>query len=651
MEVVRASFKTRDQMSVDELFGNFHNLRAITYSSGLDFMLKVLSDFEDAEVVFGSRTVLDQSLATIMSFQRELIGQMALPKNAKRLSERIDNETLRLFVTRDMRSHEKLFLLEGDAHTRVIMGSANFSASAFHERQREVVTVFDDDPAAWDYYLKRYESLRDICSNHLDPKLLKEVTEDKEHLDDHPDDLPVIAKIDSDTIVIDETEPKEFKEELVFVADVRGHEKEIRRYAPSPKCKKGITVIKPKSIVTMMNRVHEFRQQFKLQRQEMPVLDLDYERGTLTFNGEKQDLNPAGDQIERDIKCLVGYIDSLADLFHGHVGQTQFNFWKFACWYFGSIFAARMRYEANLDNYEVTNIPVIGIMYGDSNAGKSTFTRLLARLMCGKRVELSPSKAFTYKNLADLRANCKGLPIHIDDLTRDQWNRHSENIVKDDRYGMNNPPLLLNYPAICISTNNVPSLKPEISKRVVACKVSARIDRDVGSRMTKRVNTMFNSCGNALFCEFVRTMLPRIEDMVDQMRAEDNDYFPDLFALSSSTLCEIADKYLEKRPAWMREVAFDDYFGDKAISQSAVDHVRRAWLSDPKAFSCNERENKLVWSLPEGASVWELHRVADELPAHLDAKVTGRSLVMNLSDARELFGQTFKRSLWKRIVG
>jgi hypothetical protein len=54
---------------------------------------------------------------------------------------------------------------------------------------------------------------------------------------------------------------------------------------------------------------------------------------------------------------------------------------------------------------------------------------------------------------------------------------------------------------------------------------------------------------------------------------------------------------------------------------------------------------------PEGGPIYQLGWIRDELPVQLDADVSGRSLVMNLAEARVLFGLDFKRPWFKRLFG
>ena len=58
-------------------------------------------------------------------------------------------------------------MLEGDAGTRVITGSANFSERAFSGAQNESYVCFDDDPDAWEHFNAAYEKIRDKSTTSI----------------------------------------------------------------------------------------------------------------------------------------------------------------------------------------------------------------------------------------------------------------------------------------------------------------------------------------------------------------------------------------------------------------------------------------------------------------------------------------------------
>ena len=74
------------------------------------------------------------------------------------MCERMEAEELRLYVSRDIKAHEKVFCLRAkDGRTRVVTGSANMSTPAFCGIQRENITYYDD-AEAYKWYKNRFDS-------------------------------------------------------------------------------------------------------------------------------------------------------------------------------------------------------------------------------------------------------------------------------------------------------------------------------------------------------------------------------------------------------------------------------------------------------------------------------------------------------------
>ena len=112
-------------------------------------MLVRLADrLDDLEIVFGSESILSrehlalaQASQTIQSYgfpdalvdQKALVEALArlLGRTGQRLLERVAEGSLRFRLLRGRPSHEKLYLLAGQAGRRVITGSANLSIAAF----------------------------------------------------------------------------------------------------------------------------------------------------------------------------------------------------------------------------------------------------------------------------------------------------------------------------------------------------------------------------------------------------------------------------------------------------------------------------------------------------------------------------------------
>ena len=84
----------------------------------------------------------------------------------------------------------------------------------------------------------------------------------------------------------------------------------------------------------------------------------------------------------------------------------------------------------------VTLFPVVGVIYGESNGGKSTFLKMLSKLMCNAKIPLNATSDVTAKNIENLKRGCEGVPLNIDDLDRTQFQNHVGKIIKDDEWGI-----------------------------------------------------------------------------------------------------------------------------------------------------------------------------------------------------------------------
>lgn len=464
LKVVKAVYTDTVETNWEDLFDGFDRLYAITFSSGIEFVNKVINKFSYAEVVFGCEKIIANDIAAIMSVQIDSVQRLAKSKSAGNLANRLNDGSLQLYVSRDTKSHEKIFILESadHKHVRVITGSANMSASAFYGIQRENIVCFDDE-AAFAHYKILFDTFKETCSDNV----------------------------------------------------------------------------------------------------------------------------------------------SYTKLF-----------------------------------------PLFGVMYGDSNGGKTTFIKFLVKLMCNETVKMNTTEDFTATKIDGLKRVCEGLPINIDDLAKTQFQSHSERIIKNDGWGVSER--LINYPAVSITSNKITSLTKDLSKRAIICRIGAKIDNERGAKNSKRVNESMSELTTAFYGEYVRRMLVCIDEMTTEMRENANgkEYFPDIFYASSSVIADIFRACKIDLPVYAHILSYDDYMGDKSIGRAAIEKIELAWQADPNKFRVDKKKNRLIYSYPQDGPWYELKYIADELPNSLEAEISGgNQLVMNYEQAQELFGIKFRRWL------
>jgi hypothetical protein len=642
LHVVKARFIEEAKLNWRDLFEGFNELHGITYSSGIEFMEKIIDMFDHVEMIFGCEDLVDSDLAAVMAMETKSVELIAKSKCSKKISEKIDEGRLVVSVSRDTKSHEKVFVLKShDGRTRVITGSANMSASAFCGMQREDIVCFDDKEA-YDYYKTRFDMFQQNCADNVNQELLLALGENQDYVRDNIDEIPIIKTIEKKKMIILETNDNDNETEII--ADIKGLEAEMKPLIPKQQKEKGKLVLTGEFTRAFSRKYHEQTTVKKEKAKKLPKLHVDYENEKLFFNDKEMELNPTSEQINSDIKCLGNYMSSLS-AFYGDWKQSQKDYYQFMNWYFASLFMPYLRYVGSKNNYEVTPFPVYGIIYGDSNGGKSTFIKLLSKLMCGIKIPMNSSNDFTSGNIESLKRACEGLPINVDDLAKAQYDAHYEKVIKDDAWGIAEG--FINYPAVTISTNKIAAFKSDISKRTVMCFIGSTLDKEAGAKNSKRINESMRQAKTALYCEYVRRMLSQVIEMAENMKIAGADYFPDILNVSSLVLKEIFEQYSEVLPDYITELSYSDYFGDKAIGRNAMRKIIVAWDNDKKNFVIDRKRNTLTYTYEDSNRTYELKYVQQELPPILEAKVVGSSIVMNLEKAEKIFAMSFKKRFWK----
>jgi hypothetical protein len=130
LTVFQAELLGRDKATWPEMFTGFDTLKAITFSSSLEFLLSLTATFTDMEVIFGSESILSKEhlvlthasqtvqgygFADALADQKALIEALGrlLGRTGEALLDRITAGSLRFRLLRGKPSHEKLYLLSG----------------------------------------------------------------------------------------------------------------------------------------------------------------------------------------------------------------------------------------------------------------------------------------------------------------------------------------------------------------------------------------------------------------------------------------------------------------------------------------------------------------------------------------------------------
>lgn len=647
LTIARAHVDSVEATSWQDLFSGFETLRAITYSSDPTFLCKVVSLFERAEVVFGCPDVIapafkDAVSMGVASATTALEDLRQAPAVARKLAEGIKAGHLSLLALRGRIGHSKLYLLEDETagRRRVIVGSANLSRVAFSGRQQEEIIVFDDDESAWNYYLARWQEAETDAADEIRAELIDRAIA-TEGTDTLVPSLPVMEGLIERKITIAEppTDTETVKElnKLVYPSEqVTRLGKALAAAKPKPEKADGRIIYTPKFAEKWMRQFAAAKQRQRTDPKpiSIPKLVCDIETGTVTLNGKDVTADLNAKEVTADARALATVMDGVA-AFSGPAEESQNEFWKFLVWWFAQTTFPALRQRAETTDHSLMLFPIHAILYGASNAGKTTFCRLLARLLTGKDAPAFPTREFTALKAQAVQAQGAGLPLYVDDLPtkgQSRW-KYFEEAVKNGTWGLGQTAGT--YASLAVSSNDLKALESAVSKRTVCCRVDATLDKVTGVRQAKTISRAMDTVTGALFRRWFTDTAPEWSRMWEEMGADDDQYLPDAFALTSASLATVIEDSVGPRP-WAKKVRYDDYFGTKVLSRKALRHLRDAWDTNRASFEIDPKRNSVKYTFPEKMDKWSVREIRTELPEALVTSNGGDYIIMDLKVLSDL---------------
>ncbi len=556
-----------------DLFAGYTTLKAITFSSSMEFLLRLAEQFEDMEVVLGSERILTrQHLALAQAsqavqdygFADALVDQKALTealgrllgRSGRNLLDRVAAGSLRFRLLRGRPSHEKLYLLSGPNGNRVLTGSANISVAAFEGRQQEIHVAFDG-LAAWSVFENYYE--RDWKDSvPVEPDALVTERAGGERVARESalalEEVPIVRVLKAGLALVDapaRAMPPGFATDALRTAATLGAE---LKDLVLPKDKNGATIVNAASVLRVL-RNHRARPVGDPAEDRIPRAEIDVATGLVHLDGAvwlRPDERIPPTEIERDARLIVDYIASFLSFFGNSAGAVEV-YWAFLVWLYAAPLAPHLRQAAIPAGIDPWVYPVYAVLYGHSSGGKTLFTRIAARSMFGFE-KMIRSGQFTANRALGLRDRLGAIPLLIDDVTRDKFTTHVPDLVRTDQ------DVTGGYAPVVLTTNrDVSSIPPDLTKRMVTCHIDAAIseNRSVTGRLARRAQ---KEIGTALYRAYLQRMVPEVRAMRAEIDAG-GEGFPDLLARSSQVLRTVLGEALGELPDWARPLAFADYFG------------------------------------------------------------------------------------------
>lgn len=581
------------------LFQGFTSMRALTYTSSIPMVLRLLrdSDFDSFECILGHGGILPRAAEDILAFQSVVdenlnerflaIGNLS-EERREVIYDRVAEGDVRFFVVKDAIAHAKIYLLERKNFRRVIVGSANLSETAFSGRQAETLIVFDcgsseENDLAWKHYLSQYEAVRDISTSKL-PLRREPVRIDSVRVEE----IPALRDADASPEGITMYVPADEKsEESLTVPHVAYKIEKIR-----PAIRRGLADVRPEKngVVRITSKIVKQMTHIVRSRQtdDAPSTYFSISNGEFTFSDNEFPLNASPSDVKSDVDNWLEFFGNYEHGFIGDIPRLQQDYFTFMCWFYFAPFMCDLRNGAlRLGTFSFDQ-PMFAILYGASNCGKTSLVETLMQSMFSYP-HIVETQDFTRSNLRGLQQAYKRFPVVFDDVARTRFNTHAPEIIKDESIPYHE------YPCFALSMNaDTRNFPDEIIKRCLMIYTRTSLpgdDTTTRRRLQRSVANIRSRMTTALYREYLK----RTMSAVDNLLPSENDE-TDALQLSSTILSDLIRENLPaatKMPSWCRTVTLEEY-QDRAFERPR--RVLRSLLHSDR-YSKESRPAEGCWTI------------------------------------------------------
>ena len=559
LDVVYARMEKSGQFDLN-LFGGFSSLHALTYTPSIPMIFNLLKsfDYDDFECIFGHSGILPREAANILAFQSVVdeklnagfVAVKGLPEERRKvIYDRAVDGAARFYVVKDAIAHAKIYLLEREGLRRVIVGSANLSETAFSGRQAETLIAFDNDEVAWEHYSRQYQAVRDIAVNRL---ALREKPIPAEIMP--LEETPAIREAETSESGIAIYVPAEQDDEVEYsIPRVLATIEHI-----SPSRKQALAGERPDRTGNLRLVPRVVREMIRISRarqdDDAPKTYLSYDGRAFNLSGGELSLNANLDDAKSDVAAWLEFFGNYENGFVGDVPRLQRDYFTFMCWFYFSPLMCDLRNTALRQNRFSFDQPMFAVLYGESNCGKSSLIETLMTSMFS-HPRIVETRFFTPGNLRGLQENYKRFPVVFDDVTRDRFNRHAPEIIKDETISYSE------YPCFALSMNAETRAFPdEIIKRCLMIYTRTSLpgnDPASRRRLQRSVAEIRGRMTTSLYSEYLR----RVHSELDSIPISELENL-DALEFSSSTLCQLFQENLPdgvRLPDWCIPMTLDEY--------------------------------------------------------------------------------------------
>ena len=628
-------------------------MKALTYTASIRMIVGLLRDheYDDFECVFGHEGILRPDLSDVLAFQtavdeqlsKAFVGVQTSDERRHALFDLVATDRARFFVVKDKIAHAKIYLLERADLRRVVVGSANLSETAFSGRQAETLIVFDNDDVAWGHYTAQYEAVRSVATSRLTPRHkpipaelipVEEIPTLKE-VEERQQDVRMYIPADSEQEA-EVSLPKVLETVLKVSAPIR------RTLADVRPGKNGQVAITPRTVKEMITISRS-----RPSEDDSPNVYLSYDGREFNLSGEVMGLEADPEDIRGDVARWIEFFGNYENGFKGDVPKLQRDYFTFMSWFYFSPLLCDVRNFALRSGAFSFEQPMFAVLYGSSNCGKTSLIETLMDSMFSHPRIVEADK-FTRSNLRALRETFKRLPVVFDDVTRDRFNRHAEEVIKQDY--ITDPE----YPCFALSMNaEARNFKDEIVKRCLMIYTRTSLPGDqtaVRHRLQRSISEIRERMTTALYREYLRRMTAKIEGLRSLGQAPLADI--DVLDLSSTVLSDVFREHVPEgtnMPDWCSPMTLVEY------QNRAWERPRRVIenLLSRDRYTKDRKPPEGAWTISDdmvlvGTGQMGAARTRNEIPDWIldDTASVASQIGLKRNEVEEFLGRRLRGRRW-----
>lgn len=650
-----------EYLTREMLFSGFNKIQAITFSYDIGFINSIVKSFDYAEIILGGNFMVQKDermknyLVEVFVQQEQAVK--TIRKNEQLVAMMREGDVV--FRTPEyVLDHRKIYLLSADdGRTRVITTSANMTGRAWNGEQMEFYE-YDDSETCYQAFKNDFETAWNN-SSEIPFSLISVKKKESNDLKD----VPLITKIKemNEVYVLKETESKMLLEKTQYVID---HEKIVEKYKEIlsnmtiKPTSSGLIEVTAKDVMKIERQAKSyFNRQMKQQEkvEDYPSLHIDYGDLSVYLNDEKLDLDPAAEEVRRDIETLQQMFKNFDD-FIPNPTKLKENHYKLMNLMFASPFNAKLRCvdkwtERTME--ESLCLPMFLLLASTTaNCGKTFAVRTFLKMMTGKRLHGINKVDCKKNNVRAYQVGCKSVPIFVDEIDN-RFFGFVKDLIKASSNCENN--FLEEQPMIIFASNDVIEPDETLRKRMAFLRYEGALPSTVDQSAYKgKGSAILKNMGTAFYRVYLSKMIGPVKEWIDEM-TEGNlsaSWYPDLMSLSSNIIRQIFEDYGYPIPLYAKELSWNDDFSQNAsyISEGAVREICELYKTNRKAFSFTKE--KIIIDLGNDQDSKKRYTSwQNTLPQEMEAKGNGTrdgfQLVLNRAEFEKRCGFKLRKKLFQ----